>query len=182
MNFVASHSITAAMTRPGPSLPACQSPPTAVRASVSQPGAQNFEPQPGHTGNPGAIVDPHSGDGRLDRTRGAIRGTVEEHVARGRQNPKIAKLCAFYAAGAGFRDARPAEHCPFDQPGEDELRETWFWFYRIQAAAARKARPATPLPAEFRKAPRRVHHSKRVVTTSAAYAEQLGVEPVEGES
>jgi hypothetical protein len=52
------------------------------------------------------------------------------------------------------------------------------WFYRIQAEAAKRARPATP-PAEFRNAPRKVHHSKRVVTTSPAYAEQLGVEPVE---
>jgi DNA segregation ATPase FtsK/SpoIIIE-like protein len=143
MNFIAQN-IPAAMTRQGTSSrPAGQSPQTAVRPGVSQPRAQNFGSQPGETGNPGAIVDPHSRDGGLSRSGGGIKGTVEEHVARGRQNPKVAKLTAFYAAGAGFRDGRPAEHCPYDQPGEDELRDTWFWFYRIQAEAAKRARPAT---------------------------------------
>jgi hypothetical protein len=170
---------SAAMTWSGPSLPAGQSPSSAVRPGVSQPRAQNFASQPGQTGNPGAIVDPHSRDGGLSRSGGGTdRRTVEEHVAHGRTHPKVAKLYAFYAAGAGFRDGRPAEHCPYDQPGEEELRDTWFWFYRIQAEAAKRARPATP-PAEFRKAPRRVHPRKRVVTTSAAYAEQLGIEAVE---
>lgn len=177
MNFVTSQSITAAMTRPGPSLPACQSPQSAVRPGTSQARAQNSSA--GATGGSPGVAEVSDHDEARHRRSG---DTVEEHVARARQKPAVAKLYAFYAAGAGFRDGRPAEHCPFDQPGEDALRETWFWFYSIQAAAARKARPATP-PAEFRKAPRRIHHSKRVVTTSAAYAEQLGVEPVteEGE-
>jgi hypothetical protein len=181
VNHIA-HTEPAAMMRTPPrSSLAARDTSTAERPGGEPARAQTCESQPGQTGNPGATVDPHSRDGGLSRSGGGTdRRTVEEHVAHGRKNPEVAKLYAFYAAGAGFRDGRPVEHCPYDQPGEEQLRDTWFWFYRVQAEAARKARPATP-PAEFRQKPRRVHHSKRVVTTSAAYAEQLGVEPAEGE-
>jgi hypothetical protein len=125
-------------------------------------------------------VDPHSRDGGLSRSGGGTdQGGRSRSTSRtAARIPKVAKLYAFYAAGAGFRDGRPAEHCPYDQPGEERAaRHLVLVLPHPGRSRAQRARPATP-PAEFRqKPPRKVHHSKRVVTTSAAYAEQLGIEP-----
>jgi hypothetical protein len=111
--------------------------------------------------------------------------TIEERVAQARANPEGGKRFAFYAAGLAFAQGLPITSCPFDPETEAQLCTEWRWFYGIQETAAYRARTAAP-PAEFRKAERRKYvppkSSKPVQTTSAAYAEQLGVEPAEGEA
>lgn len=150
MNAMTSFTPSAAMTR-APSL----------RGPAEDPGA--------------AKVSVVHTDARPRRSGGNFPLSIDEYVARARAVPEDGKRFAFLAAGRAFDEGLPVEVCPFDPDQEAALRADWVWFYEIQAKA-RRAKPAAP-PAEFRAAPRRKCVPPKVVTTSPAYADQLGIEP-----
>lgn len=107
-----------------------------------------------------------------------MKGTPQQLAADARAVPRAdhgrRQLLAFYAAGAAFRDELPISSCPFDMQTEADLWKSWMRFYDIQAKAKRKTSPAMP-HAEDRRSPRRQYVGPRkLVTSSAAYAEQMG--------